>query len=206
MKGKSIFKKMIALILLIAFISFLYFPCLTHSQNQSALIFSFIQITDTQYANLDQTNSITNFILTNKTQYKIEYVVHTGDIAEQWDNFSSWNIMNASFFQLNGKIMFGWLAGNHDYNNITDYEGANYFAFNPNNWNLTSSLKEGKNTAQYLNVDGKQFLFVNIEFYASDDVWDWFKELYNRYYDATVILTTHSYLNPDQHTFTLMIQ
>jgi hypothetical protein len=187
---------------LIALLMICPFLAPTYGQNQTTLLFSFIQVTDTQYANITQTSSVTQFILNNQTQYKIEYVVHTGDIAESQTNVTSWNIMNDSFSTLNGHVAFGWLAGNHDYDNKTDYTGNNYFAFNPANWNLTSSINEGRNTAQYLDIGGMHFLFVNIEFYASDNVRNWFKELYNRYSDATVILSTHSYLDPALGTYT----
>jgi hypothetical protein len=198
--NRTSFNKNLFVLLIIVFIA-IYLPTPAYSENQPKLLFSFIQVTDTQYANLDQTSSITDFVLANKTQYKIEYVVHTGDIAEGQFNSTSWNIMNTSFSLLNGHVAFGWLAGNHDYDNKTEYLGDDYFAFNPNNWNLTSSLKEGRNTAQHLTFYGRNLLFVNIEFYASNDVWQWFEELYNRYYDSTVILTTHSYLNPEQGTY-----
>lgn len=173
-----------------------------HSSGDAKLLFSFVQISDTQYAQSSQINSVIDFILENKTQHAIKYVIHTGDIVWQWDNKTSWEIMNASFSRLNGKISFGWLAGNHDYDNKTAYRGIDYFAFNPDNWNLTSSLNDGKNTAQHLHINGKDFLFINIEFYATEYVFEWFNDLYYQYSNATVILSTHSYLYPDSKKYT----
>jgi predicted MPP superfamily phosphohydrolase len=86
-------------------------------------LFSFIQVTDTQFAQAPAVNSIVNFILNNETQYNIQYVIHTGDIVWEHDNVTSWDIMNSTFSRLKGQVPFGWLAGNHDYNNKTEYIG-----------------------------------------------------------------------------------
>jgi hypothetical protein len=165
------------------------------SVEEPKLLFSFVQVTDTQIAKPAQLKSITDFILNNKTQFDIRYVVHTGDVVSTWNDTWAWNTRNSSFSGLNGQVSFGWLTGNHDIYN-EQYIGNQYFSFNPDNWNLTSSFNQGENTAQLVDVNENYFLFINIQFNATKDVLQWFDTLYSTYNYSTVILSTHAYMDP----------
>lgn len=158
-------------------------------------LFSFVQVGDTQGANETQLQSIVNFVVGNKTVLNIQYVVHMGDIVEVYYNETDWDVKNVAFSQLTGVVPFGWLAGNHD-GESQFYIGDDYYAFNVSNYpDMTSSYDQGRNTAQYFNFSGTEILFVNLDYFANETAFQWFVNLYQHYDKATVIFSTHSYLD-----------
>ena len=158
-------------------------------------LFSFVQIGDTQGANETQLQSIVDFIVGNKTSFDIQYVVHMGDIVQVYYNEEDWEVKNAAFSQLTGIVPFGWLVGDQD-GESQSYLGDNYFAFNVSNYpNMTSSYDQGRSTAQFFNFSGTEILFVNLDYFANETALQWFESLYQHYDRATVIFSTHSYLD-----------
>jgi hypothetical protein len=158
-------------------------------------LFSFVQVGDTQGANQTQLQSIINFVLGNMTTLKIQYVAHMGDIVEVSNNETDWELKNAAFSQLTGIVPFGWLTGNHD-GEPKSYIGDEYSAFNVSNYPaMISSYDQGRNTAQYFNFSGTEILFVNLDYFANETALEWFENLYQQYPKATVIFSTHSYLD-----------
>lgn len=158
-------------------------------------LFSFLQIGDVQSANETQLQSIVRFVLDSKNVFDIRYVVSMGDIVEVYNNETDWEIKNAAFSQLTGVVPFGWLAGDND-GKSQWYLGDNYYAFNVTNYpNMTSSYDQGRSTAQFFNFSGTEILFVNLEYFANKTALQWFESLYQEYDNATVIFSTHSYLD-----------
>ena len=158
-------------------------------------VFSFVQIGDTQFANKTQLQSVVDFIVSNKTVFGIEYVVHMGDIVEVHNNRTDWEIKNSVFSGLTNVVPFGWLAGNHD-GEPQYYVGDDYFAFDVLNYpNMTASYDQGRSTAQYFDFGSVQVLFVNLDYYADKDALEWFESLYHQYDRAVVVFSTHSYLD-----------
>ena len=158
-------------------------------------LFSFVQIGDVQSANETQLQSIVSFVLDNKNVLDIRYVVSMGDIVEVCNNKTDWEIKNAAFSQLTRVVPFGWLAGDND-GESSSYLGDNYYAFNVSNYpNMTSSYDHGRSTSQFLNFSGTEILFVNLEYFANETALQWFESLYQQYDKATVIFSTHSYLD-----------
>ena len=165
-----------------------------NAQCKSSL-FSFVQIGDTQGANETQLQSIANFVVNNKNSLNIQYVVHMGDIVELYQNETDWEIKNAAFSQLTSVVPFGWLAGNHE-GESQFYIGDDYYAFNVSNYpDMTSSYDQGRNTAQYFNFGSTEILFVNLDFFANETAFQRFVNLYQQYDRATVVFSTHSYLD-----------
>ncbi len=158
-------------------------------------VFSFVQIGDTQSANETQLQSIVDFILDNKAVLDIQYVVHMGDIVGVYNNETNWKMSDTAFSQLTDFVPFGWLAGDND-GESAQYLGDNYYAFNASNYpKMTSSYDQGRNTAQFFNFSGTEILFVNLEYFANETALQWFESLYQQYENATVIFSTHSYLD-----------
>ena len=126
-------------------------------------VFSFVQIGDTQFANKTQLQSVVDFIVSNKTVFGIEYVVHMGDIVEVHSNTTEWEIKNSSFSRLANVVPFGWLAGNHD-GESQYYVGDDYFAFDVLSYpNMTASYDHGRSTVQHFDFGGLEVLFVNLD-------------------------------------------
>jgi hypothetical protein len=157
--------------------------------------FWFVEIGDTQAADETQLQSVVDFVVGNMTYFDIRYVVHMGDFVEVCGNETDWEMKSAAFSQLTGVVPFGWLVGDND-GESRGYLGANFYAFNVSNYpNMTSSYDQGRSTAQYLNFGGVEILFVNLEYFANDSALRWFENLYDNYDEATVIFSTHSYLD-----------
>jgi cell division septation protein DedD len=120
--------------------------------------------------------------------------------VDYWRDRVAWASRNTSFAQLNGKVSFGWLAGNHDYYSASNqYIGNQYYSFNPDNWAITGAYNNGRNTAQFISVGGHNFLFINLQYNASQDTLSWFDNLYYTYINSIVIVSTHSYIDPNGH-------
>jgi hypothetical protein len=155
-------------------------------------LFSFVQIGDTQWANEPQLQSIVDFVIGNKTVLDIQYVVHMGDIVNDYDNETDWETKNTAFSQLTNFVPFGWLAGDQE-GESQWYLGDNYYAFNVSNYpNMTSSYDQGRSTAQYFNFSGTEILFVNLEYFANGTALQWFESLYQHYDEAIVIVIISS--------------
>jgi len=199
--SKSVAKKMqgdikrtIFLILVIMMICSMLYVRIQDAECRSRL-FSFVQIGDVQSANETQLQSVVSFVLDNKTVLDIRYVVSMGDIVEVYHDEKDWEMKNAAFSQLTGVIPFGWLAGDND-GESTWYLGDEYYAFDVSNYpNMTSSYDQGRSTAQFFNFSGIEILFVNLEYFANETALQWFESLYRQYDNATVIFSTHSYLD-----------
>ena len=188
------YKTRTILILVIMMICSLLYVCVQNAECKSRL-FSFVQIGDVQSANETQLQSVVSFVLGNKAILDIRYVVSMGDIVEVYYDETDWEIKNASFSQLTGIVPFGWLAGDNDGESPL-YLGDNYYAFNVSNYpDMTSSYVQGRSTAQFFNFSGIEILFVNLEYFANETALQWFESLYQQYNKATVIFSTHSYLD-----------
>jgi 3',5'-cyclic AMP phosphodiesterase CpdA len=132
-------------------------------------------------------------------EYKVEMVIHTGDVVEDEFNRTHWENANQSMsILLDADIPYCWNAGNHDYNE-TCWIGNQYTAFNPEvlatkpYW--IDDAVDGQNTAVHFSVEDWDFLIVNIAYDASDDVLDWANNLLDTYNESRAIVGAHVYLN-----------
>ena len=164
--------------------------------------FSVIWITDTQYLSESRPtyyDSLCRWIANNAEKYKVKMVIHTGDIVEDEGNRTQWENANRSMsILLNAGIPYCWNAGNHDYNE-TCWIGNQYYAFKPEvlatkpYW--VGDKLDGQNTAVQFSVDDWNFLVINVEYEASDEVLDWANSLLDEYPESHAIVGAHVYLN-----------
>lgn len=191
------------IILLIAAITVLT-PVFTQTCNAQTgnSTFSIVWITDTQYLSesypADYTN-LCSWITQNRDNYNIQMVIHTGDVVNQEGNATQWTSANQSMGLLaDAGIPYCWNSGNHDYNS-TCWMGNQYAMFNPqtfqskNYW--VSSYEDGMNTAVCFNASDRQWLIVNLAFYANDSALMWVNGLLDAYPDANAIVAAHAYIN-----------
>ena len=194
-------------------------PMATGSESPAGIIeegcFSIFQITDTQYLswlNPGLYFDTTQWIVENSQQYKLEMVVHTGDLVDTPIHISEWEVANTAMMTLyNNGIPYCWDAGNHDQlppnetanlwlgDSNTDWLGSQYPAFNhtimqKQPWWLADS-SNGKNTAVNFSHNGYRFLIINVEFLANSTTLDWMQTLIRENQDANIIVATHDYLN-----------
>ena len=180
--------------------------------------YSFAVIGDTQIVSeYDDANDteylagIYEWILENKEDKNIEYVFGLGDITEN-NNAAEWQLAKDQISQLNGKIPYSIIRGNHDLTNFrttegdegwnkdwfTEYLGADYkaqlvdggFYTNDNAWNSYRTFTAG-------DVD---YLFMMLDYGAKDDVLSWASSVIAAHPTHNVIITTHAYLFHDGST------
>jgi hypothetical protein len=164
--------------------------------------FSVIWITDTQYLAQNHPTyftSLCQWIVNHASTYNVKMVVHTGDLVDTEGNQTQWaNANTAMSVLLNAGIPYTWNAGNHDYN-ATCWIGNQYAAFEPavmaqkSYW--VDSASDGKSTAVQFNVDGQDFLIVNIAYQADNSTLTWANSLLDSHPDSHAIVTAHFYLN-----------
>lgn len=121
-----------------------------------------------------------------------------------------WGAISKAFSRLDGVLPYVVCTGNHDYgvrsaeNRSTQF--PTYFPMNRNSaWNGVlveccpnrNGAKTLENAAYTLKTpQGKDLLFISLEFAPSDPVLNWAKELVNRdaFKDHFAVLVTHSYM------------
>ncbi|MCW4015059.1 MAG: metallophosphoesterase [Candidatus Bathyarchaeota archaeon] len=164
--------------------------------------FSIIWITDTQYLSESYPtyyDSLCRWIVNHAEEYKVEMVIHTGDIVEDEFNRTHWENANQSMsILLDAGIPYCWNAGNHDYNE-TCWIGNQYAAFNPEALSTKTywidDAVDGQNTAVQFSVNNWTCLIINIAYEASDDVLDWANNLLDACPESHAIVGAHVYLN-----------
>lgn len=165
--------------------------------------FAFAWISDTQYyaeQYMENFAAVTDWIVAEKDALGIEYVIHTGDIVDEFNE--EYQFVNASE-QLekleNAGLPYGLLGGNHDvahgnavYDLYQKYFGA--FRYEGNPW-YGGTYDDNKGHYDLVNVDGEEFLFI----YMSWDIYtpevEWINSVLEQYPDRTAILCTHPGIN-----------
>ena len=165
--------------------------------------FSFAWITDTQYYAEQYTenfDAVTNWIVDNKDSLGIEYVIHTGDIVDEFNE--EYQFVNASNelakFEAAG-LPYGLLGGNHDvahgnavYNLYYKYFSSDRYESNP--W-YGAAYDNNKGHYDLMTVDGEELLMI----YMSWDIYtpevDWINSVLEQYPDRKAFIMTHPGIN-----------
>ena len=164
--------------------------------------FSIIVLPDTQKYSAyypDIFLNQTQWIVDNQKKFNIKFVIHEGDLVNNKDNLTQWEIANESMYILEkNNIPYSVIPGNHDKSNyyniyfpISIFADKTYFGGNFN---------KNDNNYHLLTIDGKDFLFLNLDFCPSTDEINWADDILSNsdYLDSRItILTTHGYLNED---------
>lgn len=169
--------------------------------------FTIIVLPDTQKYFLDKEDSEVfkgqiEWILENKDLMNIRFVTHEGDIVENWDNEGEWqkakSIINLLF---ENEVPFSVVPGNHDHKGY-DTKGSSFFYnkyfpeyyFSNKKW-WGGSYNGNDNNYQLLNIEGIEFIFLNLDWCPSQDEIEWANSILDKYPERRAILTTHGYLD-----------
>lgn len=161
--------------------------------------FSFAWITDTQYYSeqfLTNFETMTDWILNNRSKYGIENVVHTGDIVDEFNE--EYEFKNASS-QLqkfdDARMPYGVLAGNHDVAHGNERYDLYYKYFGENRYNANEyyggSYKNNLGHYDLMTIDGQEMVLI----YMSWDIYtqqvDWINQVLEKYSDRKAIICIH---------------
>lgn len=183
--------------LLVFELSITVFPI--NSASCSDTVFSIVWITDTQnlsqYSPGDYDTACT-WIVNNAATLNLKAVIHTGDIVNTDSDTTQWdNAAHSMGLLLSNNITYCWCAGNHE-----TFVPQSYPAFNLNIMRAkpywVSDYNGGIDTAISFNISSTNFLVINIEWHAADDVLQWANTLLNNHPFSSVIVGTHGYLDP----------
>ena len=146
--------------------------------------------------------AIYDWILENKDSKKIAHVFGLGDITEGiWEVSNTdgeWTNAKSFITKLDGVIPYSLVRGNHD--QIDYFE--KYFA-NSTYMSQFDGFMNGddiSNSYKLFTVGSTDYMFVTLDYGASDDVLEWANEIIANHPNHKVIITTHAYLYRDGTT------
>ncbi len=144
-----------------------------------------------------------NWILGHLENQRIAFVSHVGDIVDK-NRPEEWEVARRHLDTLRGVVPFGLTVGNHDMKGNGDASlFQKYFAavsFEAYPWYLGSYSRAGEdqafsvnnvNSAQVFRAGGMDFIHLNLECNAPDDVVAWANALLAQHADRRAVITTH---------------
>ena len=163
--------------------------------------FAFAWETDTQiyaesfpyhYKNMNQ------WIVDNKKDWKIKYVLHTGDITDDYDMESQWkNADTAMKIFDDAGMPYGVLAGNHDvaaglenYTNYQKYFGADRFK---NKDYYGGSYKNNLGHYDLITENGQDFIILYMSWDIYTNEINWMNQVLKKYPNRKAIIALHRY-------------
>ncbi len=196
------FLALIALILIVVIATTLSFTMFLPTDEKSNKNFTIIVLPDTRGYTLYYPwlfENQTQWITKNIEELNIVFVSQLGDLVSNGDNVTQWEIANQSMSQLDGKVPWATLPGNHDVNfdNYTNYEtyfGSNRFK-NQDWYGGTYKPDSNSNSYELFSAGGDKYIIFHIQYKPSDDILFWTKNVIDKYSDRKVIFVTHDYIN-----------
>lgn len=161
-------------------------------------------MSDTQYYNADPANyphqlAINEFLLEQRDNLNLQYVVHTGDIVDNNEIAEQYPRADAAYRMFDeAGLPYGVLAGNHDVsqatNDYSDYAkwfGAHRFEGNP--WYGGSHL-DNRGHYDLITAGGIDFLHLYMGWGAGDEQIKWMNEILAKYPERVAIVNLHEYM------------
>ena len=163
--------------------------------------YSFAVVGDTQWLSKytpEKMEGIYDWILANQESKKIAHVFGLGDITEDWntaDKEKEWIRAYEYISKMDGKISYTLARGNHDESKYF----LKYFANDAYMSQLDGFIAEGdiRNSYMEFEIGSVKYLFLVLDFGASDEMLEWANNVVLSHPDYRVIVTTHGYQNFD---------
>lgn len=157
--------------------------------------YSFAVVGDTQilnYYHKDKYLGIYDWLVENKDEKKIEYVLELGDITDK--NYErEWTAALEAHAKLDGVLPYSLVIGNHD----VTAQFNNAFNSTPYATSFDGQYKSGdlRNTYREIRVGEVNYLIFALEIGPSDEVLNWAGEIIDAHPHHNAIITTHVYLD-----------
>ena len=159
--------------------------------------YSFAIVGDTQKVTKHYPSKLTkiyDWLLANKDSKNIQFVFGLGDITDT-DSAAEWQVAQNAIFKLNGQIPYSLVRGNHD-----GSEGINtWFYVDEYTSQFEGFFGEGsmENSWRLLDAGSDKYLLITLDFGPTDAELEWAGRIIEAYPDRKVIITTHTYLEPN---------
>lgn len=170
--------------------------------------FTFGWESDTQYYNENgvegedryrHQQAIHTYLLEQREAMNLQYLFHTGDIVDDYDQMYQWENADPEYRRLDeAGLPYGVLAGNHDvghavidYTNYGTYFGEDRFAGNP--W-YGGSPDNNRSHYDLLSAGGIDFIMVYTGWGPGDVEIAWMNEVLAQYPDRIAIIAQHEFI------------
>ena len=149
--------------------------------------------------------AMTKWIVSERDARNIQYILHTGDVVDNYDDTVQWDNANNALSILNGEVPLFVTAGNHDIHGVNQiydfylkYLGEKRFETLPS---FGGTYRNGRGRYDLINIGDVPTILLSVGYgmgYGVDDkAIDWINEVLQQYSDRYAILCFHSYLDPD---------
>lgn len=169
--------------------------------------FSIVVLPDTQFyaqAFPDVFDAQTRWIATNREALGISLVLHEGDIVNAPEDPAQWTRAQRSLGMLDGVVPYALAKGNHDLTRGVSRVRGLMDEFFPASRFLrhawfreTFELDDMDNTFLLVDMGGRNWVVLALEFGPRDQVLAWADGILRRHADLPAIIVTHAYLYPD---------
>jgi len=141
----------------------------------------------------------TEWIAEKQEELKIKYVLHTGDVVDEFDDQQQWIYADEYMRTLEDyKIPYGVLAGNHDVDQLSnDYsEFSKWFgeARYKDQAHYGESYKNNRGHYDLISAGGNDFIMIYMGWGVNDEDMEWINNVLKQYPDRKAILNFHEYL------------
>ncbi|MCI2959420.1 metallophosphoesterase [Agromyces atrinae] len=152
----------------------------------------------------------TKWIVDNKDELKVPFVVHVGDVVDQQWVIGEWDAAEKAMKNLtDGGVTYSIVPGNHDVAN----QGARSFADNAGNYRsrfgtaaltkqaestggtLLGTFQDGLSSAYLFEAEGHEWMSLALAWNASDDTFAWAQGILDAHPDTPVVLSSHAIIN-----------
>ncbi|WP_127573428.1 metallophosphoesterase [Georgenia faecalis] len=157
---------------------------------------------DTQYYNeefYDHQLNIHRYLLDQRADVNLQYLFHTGDIVDNFDQPYQWANADPAYRMLDeAGLPYGVLAGNHDVGNFdSDYtEYSRFFGearFSGNPW-YGGSYADNRGHFDLFTAGGIDFIVVSMGWDPGDAEIAWMNSVLAEYPERVAIINLHEYL------------
>jgi hypothetical protein len=166
--------------------------------------FAFLWMSDTQYYSESFPkiyDLMTKWTVDNWKEKKFNYMIHTGDIVNNWNSKTEWENASRSMKTLDdANIPYGIVAGNHDvaydagnYEEYWKYFGRDRFVLQPT---FGGDLNNNRDHYDLVSFKGNDFVIVYLGWVIDQKTFDWADGILKKYADRNAIIATHEYLKP----------
>ena len=159
---------------------------------------------DTQYYNQNPAfykhqRAIHDFLLAQRSNLDLQYLMHTGDIVNDWAQAAQWQRADVAYRDLDkAGIPYGVLAGNHDvghhrndYGAYGQWFGEQRYADNP--W-YGGSHENNRGHYDLVSADGIDLMVVSMGWGAGDAQIRWMNRVIAEHPERKVIINLHEFM------------
>ena len=163
--------------------------------------FTVIWMTDTQFYSQKYPyifTNITNWIAAKQKDLKIFYVIHTGDIVQNFGALSEWIKASRSMKQLeDSNVPYGILAGNHDNGlgilHIFYYLFFGKWRFYKNEF-YSGSFNRNQNHYDLFSFQNSDFIVLYLSYIITNNEFKWAHSVLQQHNKRHAIIAVHEYI------------